>query len=59
MQTTIVNGKLVITIPLADNPQPSSTGKTLIVASSHGTKQTTVEHKGRPISVSFNAFVKP
>ncbi|MEY2411303.1 MAG: hypothetical protein QOF48_3973 [Verrucomicrobiota bacterium] len=55
-----IDGKnLVITIPLNDTPQPSATGKTLVVASSHGNFATTVTVQGQPVIVGLNAYIKP
>jgi hypothetical protein len=53
----IENGYLVIRVPMNAKPTPSSTGKTLVVASSHGNKQTEVEIEGRPVFVGVNAYV--
>ena len=39
MKAEIVGKNLVITVPLTD-PTPSASGKTLVVASSHGNKET-------------------
>jgi len=51
--------ELVIRIPLG-KPTPSSSGKTLVVASSHGNQKTECELKGYgPITVGVNAYVKP
>ena len=57
MQTSIDNGFLVIRIPMG-TPSPSSTGKTLIVASTHGNHATAVMVDGKPLVVSVNAYVK-
>lgn len=60
MQTEIKNTNgtdyLVITIPM-QQPALSSTGKSLIVAS--GSKKTDCIVKGRPVSVTVNAYIKP
>lgn len=50
---------LVIRIPLNPKPIRSATGKTLVVASSHGNKQTDVEIQGKPVFVGVNAYVFP
>lgn len=48
---------LVIRVPMNAKPTLSSTGKTLVVASSHGNKQTEVEIDGKPVIVGVNAYV--
>ena len=54
----IIEGKLFIEIPVYENPPPSSTGKTLLVACTHGNIQTGLSVQGKPLFVSVNAFVK-
>ncbi len=39
-------------------PHPSRTGKTLIVASTHGNVKTDALVNGQPLTVSVNAYVK-
>ncbi|MHB9008697.1 MAG: hypothetical protein ACYDC1_17420 [Limisphaerales bacterium] len=62
MHLEIKNNALVLTIPLQD-PTPSSTGKTMVIASTRGTAKTnvTVNFQGKqlPVNVGFNAFIKP
>ena len=48
---------LVIRVPLNPKPIRSATGKTLMVASSHGNKQTEVEIDGKPVIVGVNAYI--
>jgi len=48
---------LVIKVPLNPTPVRSATGKTLVVASTHGNKQTEVEIDGRLVFVGVNAYV--
>lgn len=55
------NGKgevLVITIPLT-KPTPSSTGRTLSVATSRGNVPTEAQVNGQPVIVGLNAYIKP
>jgi hypothetical protein len=47
---------LVVEIPL-EKPHASSTGKTLIVASSGGNVATSVIIDGKPVKVGLNAFI--
>ena len=49
MEAKIENNELVIRIPL-EKPKPSSSGKTLIVASTGGNVETDVEVKIQPIA---------
>ena len=58
MQAELKDGKLIITLDVANPPRPSTSGKTLLVASTGGFKPTTVEIKGKTVSVSVNATVK-
>lgn len=50
--------ELVIRIPINDPLPPSKTGKTLVVASSHGNKQTEVIVNGQAVVVGLNAYIK-
>ncbi len=58
MKTTIKDNVLHIEIPL-HTPRPSSTGKTLTVASSNGNHDTEVKINGLPVIVGLNAYIKP
>jgi hypothetical protein len=46
---------LHIHLPL-ETPRPSKTGKTMVVASTYGVKDTTVKFEGRTVVVVANAF---
>ena len=48
--------KLIIEIDL-EKPTPSSSGKTLVVASTHGNTTTNVEVDGKPITIGLNAYI--
>lgn len=54
----IENGKLILTLQL-ETPTPSASGKTLVVASSHGNIKTGVMIDGKPIIIGVNAYIKP
>ena len=58
MQVKIVKGQVVITLSL-QTPAPSASGKTLIVASSHGVKRSGVTLEGKELCVNANAFIYP
>lgn len=49
---------LVVTIPVNSEPPLSSTGKTRIVASTHGNQPTTLTVNGQTVKVGLTAFVK-
>ena len=57
MKAEIVGKSLVITVPLTD-PTPSASGKTLVVASSHGNKETEPKINGKPVVIGLNAYIK-
>jgi len=57
MQTEIENNCLVIRIP-REPPRPSSTGKTLIVATTGGNVETTAMVDGKPVIVGLNAYIR-
>jgi hypothetical protein len=48
--------KLFIEIDL-ETPTPSSSGKTLVVASKHGNTVTTAEVDGKPVTIGLNAYI--
>ena len=58
MKTTIKDNVLHIEIPL-HAPRPSSTGKTLTVASSNGNKPTDARINNLPVIVGINAYIQP
>ncbi|MEI8102801.1 MAG: hypothetical protein WCG61_04650 [Chlorobium sp.] len=58
MIVEIKNNKLCIEIDL-EKPTPSSSGKTLVVASTHGNTVTNVEINGKPVTIGLNAYIKP
>lgn len=57
MKAQINGDKLVITIDLQP-PQPSSSGKMMIVASTGGFQNSGAMLDGKPISISINAGYK-
>ena len=58
MQATIKDGKLVIEIELQNPPVPSASGKTLVVASTHGNQKTDIMIEGQPVIIGVNAYIK-
>jgi hypothetical protein len=58
--TASIEGEfLIIRVPLNPSPIRSATGKTLVVASSHGNKETDVQIQGQPVFVGINAYIYP
>lgn len=53
----IENGCLVISLPL-QTPTMSSTGKSKVVASTHGNQATAVQIEGKPVIIGVNAYIK-
>lgn len=58
MKVEIKGKDLVITIPFSDNPAPSASGKTLVVASSRGNRETNVKVNGMNVVIGLNAYIK-
>ncbi len=59
MNVKLVNGKLHIEIDAETvNPPASSTGKSRVVASTHGNMVTSVTVLGKPVIIGLNAFIK-
>ena len=59
LTATIEGEFLVIKLPMNPAPVRSATGKTLVVASSHGNKETEVQVQGQPVFVGLNAYIYP
>jgi hypothetical protein len=57
MKVEIKGNELIITVEL-QAPTPSASGKTLVVASSHGNQTTTAMIDGKPVVVGLNAYIK-
>ena len=57
MTAEIKDGILIISLPM-QTPAPSSTGKTLVVASTHGNQKTALEVNGKPVKIGVNAFIE-
>lgn len=57
MEAKIVGKQLIITVDLSA-PAPSASGKTLVVASSHGNQATTATVDGKPVIIGLNAYIK-
>jgi hypothetical protein len=57
MTARIEGNKLIVEIELNRDPQQSKTGKTLVVASSHGNQATAAKVNGKNIVVGLNAYI--
>ncbi len=57
LKVEIKENKLLIEIDL-EKPTPSSSGKTLVVASTHGNIVTSAEVDGKPVIIGLNAYIK-
>jgi len=56
MTVEVKDGNLHIVLPMQP-PSPSKSGKTKVVASTHGNVQTTAQVDGKPITLGVNAYV--
>ncbi|MFA5010525.1 MAG: hypothetical protein WC644_01105 [Ignavibacteria bacterium] len=57
MEAKIENGKLIIAIDMQE-PTPSASGKTLVVATTHGNVATDVMIDGKNLVIGLNAYIK-
>ena len=57
MKVTVEGKELVIRLPMNGTPSPSASGKTLVVASSHGNKATEAKVDGKNVVVGVNAYI--
>ena len=57
MEVKIENGKLVIRIDMQE-PTPSASGKTLVVATTHGNMTTQCIVEGKNLVIGLNAYIK-
>jgi hypothetical protein len=57
VKVSIENGELVIRLPLNKPPEPSQSGKTLVIASTHGNQRSDVTVDGQPVTVGVTAYI--
>ena len=57
MKVTIESGEIVIRLAMNPTPQPSASGKTLVVASSHGNQASAAIVNGKPVVVGVNCYI--
>ena len=53
----IVGDELVLRIPMNAKAERSASGKTLVVASTHGNKETDCVVNGKKVTVGVNAYI--
>jgi hypothetical protein len=54
----IKDGKIVVAFPLHDDPQPSKSGKSTIIAASDGTHRTTATWNGMPVVLTASIYAE-
>ena len=59
MVARIEGNKLVVEIDIEEEIKPSASGKTLVIASSHGNQTTAAVVNGKPVTIGLNAYIKP
>jgi hypothetical protein len=59
MKTRLEKGTLFIEVPINEDPQPSKSGNTLILAGTGGFVPTDLKFNGKAVRISVNATVKP
>lgn len=57
MEAKIENGKLIVIIDMQE-PTPSASGKTLMVATTHGNMTTDCMINGKKVVIGLNAYIK-
>ena len=58
MKGTINGQRLLVSLPLLEEPRASSTGKTQLVATSRGFKKTSAKVNGQVVYASVNALIR-
>ena len=58
LEAKIDAGCLVIRLPMNPTPVASMSGKTLVVASTHGNKPTSLTVNGKPVIIGVNAYIR-
>ena len=56
MTAKIENSNLIVEIPIVKSV--SKSGKSIVIASSHGNVPTTATFDGKPVTIGLNAYVK-
>jgi len=58
VKATLDKKRMVITLPLFIKPRRSKSGKSMLVASSHGPRKASFSIDGHPLYVVANAYIK-
>ena len=53
----IENGNIIITVPMQE-PAVSASGKTLVIASSHGNQTTELKFNDKAVVIGVNAYIR-
>lgn len=60
MATTVeIKGKKLIITADLQTPTPSASGKTMVIAGTHGNVATEAQYEGKVVSIGFTAYFKP
>ena len=57
LKATIKDKKLIIEIDTQE-PTPSASGKTMVIASTHGNQPTTLNVNGKVVTIGVNAYIR-
>lgn len=57
LEAKIEDGHLLLKIPLKKEPVKSTSGKSVVIASTHGNQKTECRLNGQVITVGVNAFI--
>ena len=57
MEVKIENGNLIVSIDMQE-PTPSASGKTLVIATTHGNVPTKCIINGKNVVIGLNAYIK-
>jgi len=50
--------KMIITIDMEAEPVISGSGKSIVLASTHGNQRTNAQYEGKPVTLGLNAYIK-
>lgn len=57
IKATVKGNVLLLEVPLCNPPRPSSSGKTLLVATTGGNVTLDLQIGGKPVKLGLNAYV--
>jgi len=57
MKVEIKDRKLIVSIPLEEPIRPSASGKTLVIATTHGNQKTGLLVDNKEVTVGLNAYI--